>query len=62
MYASILSNSTYGPTDHHLEMLDTSKKRLENVKAELLNMEEDIDQLVKDIQKAGAPFIDGQDK
>ena len=59
MYASILSNSTYGPTEHHIEMFNNSKKRLDRVKVKLKDIEPSIDQLLSDLKDAGAPWIEG---
>lgn len=61
IYASILKNSTYGPTENHLDMFNLSKKRLNEVKTKLKDTDKIISQLVVDLKQAGAPWIEGTD-
>lgn len=58
-FASILRNSTYGPTENHLAMFELSKKRLESIKAKLDNVINNVLKPLKtDLQEAGAPWIE----
>ncbi|MBT8393326.1 MAG: glycosyl hydrolase, partial [Bacteroidia bacterium] len=57
--ASILRNSTYGPTEHHMNLLNMSKNRLAVVKNKLDRLYEDkIHPLKTDLKNAGAPLLD----
>ena len=59
-FASILRNSTYGPTENHIAMFELSKKRLESIKVKLENVINNVLKPLKtDIQEAGAPWIEG---
>ena len=58
---NILKNSTYGPTKNQLASIERSKKQLDQIKTELINLDKNVlPQLEKDLKAAGAPWIEGQ--
>jgi hypothetical protein len=58
-FASILRNSTYGPTENHIKMFKLSKKRLQSVQVKLDDVNKNVlNPLKTDLQKAGAPWIE----
>ncbi len=57
-FASILRNSTYGPTQNHLEAFNLSKKRLAEVKLKLDNVIAELKVLKSDLKSAGAPILE----
>ena len=57
-FASILRNSTYGPTQNHLDAFSLSKKRLETVKQKLESVITELKTLKSDLKNAGAPILE----
>ncbi len=57
MYRGI-SNSTYGPTDTHKETMAIVKEEINEIKPQLEQLENQADRLVKDLQAAGAPWVE----
>lgn len=56
-----LSNSTYGPTETHKRTMEIIKEELNDVESGLLKLENDLNTLVKELQAAGAPWIEGME-
>lgn len=57
--ASILKNSTYGPTANHLSAFNLSKKRLEKIKEKLNDFKDNsLKPIVSELKKAGAPWFE----
>ena len=56
-----LSNSTYGPTETHKRTMEIIKEELNDVESGLLKLENDLKALVKELQAAGAPWIEGME-
>jgi len=54
-----LSNSTYGPTDTHLDMMDWVQADLKNYKKKLDDINDGISKVAKQIYDAGGPYIEG---
>ncbi|MEQ8928053.1 MAG: glycosyl hydrolase [Fulvivirga sp.] len=54
-----LSNSTYGPTETHKNTMAIITEELDSVEGNLKSLEAELSALVKDLQKAGAPWVEG---
>ncbi len=60
--ASSALNSTYGPTANHKAALERAKKQLDRISAEIKEINQMvIPELEKQLQSAGAPWIEGQE-
>ena len=58
-FASILRNSTYGPTEHHQELFDLSKKRLNAIKQKVNNFySSKLQPLKQELIDMGAPILE----
>lgn len=58
-FASILRNSTYGPTENHIAAFNLSKKRLELIKKKLDDLKAgELNSLKNDLKSVGAPWIE----
>ncbi len=58
-FASILRNSTYGPTENHIAAFNLSKKRLELIKKKLDDLKAgELNSLKNDLKSAGAPWVE----
>ncbi len=58
-FASILRNSTYGPTENHIAAFNLSKKRLELIRKKLDDLKTgELTALLVDLKAAGAPWVE----
>ena len=58
-FASILRNSTYGPTENHLDAFNLSKKRLNSIKQKLDNLKSgELNAILNDLKASGSPWIE----
>jgi hypothetical protein len=57
-FAFILRNSSYGPTQNHLDAFNLSKKMLAEVKLKLDNVIVKLKTLKSDLKSAGAPILE----
>jgi hypothetical protein len=58
-FASILRNSTYGPTVNHLDAFNLSKKKLNSIKQKLDNLKSgELNAILNDLKSSGAPWIE----
>lgn len=53
-----ISNSTYGPTDTHKQSMNIINNDLEKLDTEITKLENSLESLVSDIQKAGGPWVE----
>lgn len=59
--SNALGSSTHGPTGNHKATLDLAVERLNAIRSELKTIDEEaIPQLRKELQNAGAPWIEGK--
>ena len=57
---SALSSSTYGPTGTHKATLELGQERLDAIKSELKQIDDNtIPGLIKELKQAGAPWVEG---
>ena len=54
-----LSNSTYGPTDTHLDLVSWVEADVKTFKQELAGINQQIKQVAKQIVDAGGPYVEG---
>ena len=56
-----LANSTYGPTQTHLDMIDWVEKDLSKFQSTLDSVNKDVIEIAKSIYNSGGPYIEGID-
>jgi hypothetical protein len=54
-----LSNSTYGPTDTHLDLVSWVEADVKTFKQELAGINQQIKHVAMQIVDAGGPFVEG---
>ena len=55
-----VGHSTYGPTATHLEIMNIAEHDMQEVQEQLERYQSELSDLVRDLMKAGAPWIEGE--